>query len=58
MWETYLIGSELAFRHNSHIVFQMQLAKHIDAVPLTRDYMIDWERTHSSREVDTAGRAA
>jgi cyclopropane-fatty-acyl-phospholipid synthase len=28
------------------MVFQMQLAKQPDAVPLTRDYMIDWERAH------------
>jgi cyclopropane-fatty-acyl-phospholipid synthase len=58
MWETYLVGSELAFRHNAHLVFQMQLAKSIDAVPLTRDYMVEWERAHSPREVDSAGRAA
>ena len=25
---------------------QMQMAKAIDAVPLTRDYMFDWERAH------------
>jgi cyclopropane-fatty-acyl-phospholipid synthase len=47
MWEFYLIGSELAFRHGSQMVFQMQLAKRQDAVPLTRDYMTDWERTHT-----------
>ncbi len=58
MWETYLVGSELAFRRNAHLVFQMQLAKTLEAVPLTRDYMVDWERGHSPREVDTAGRAA
>src|SRR5436305_9612492 len=44
MWETYLVGSELAFRRGGHLVFQMQLAKQVDAVPLTRDYMLDWER--------------
>ena len=27
------------------MVFQMQLAKAVDAVPLTRDYMLDWERS-------------
>jgi cyclopropane-fatty-acyl-phospholipid synthase len=30
------------------MVFQMQLAKAVDAVPLTRDYMLDWERAHSA----------
>jgi cyclopropane-fatty-acyl-phospholipid synthase len=48
MWEMYLVGSEIAFRRQDHMVFQMQLAKSVDAVPLTRDYMLDWERAHSS----------
>ena len=46
MWEMYLVGSEVAFRRGGCMVFQLQLAKAIDAVPLTRDYMIDWERAH------------
>jgi cyclopropane-fatty-acyl-phospholipid synthase len=44
MWEFYLIGSELSFRHAFNMVWQMQLARDIDAVPLSRDYMFDWER--------------
>ncbi|HEY3908439.1 MAG TPA: cyclopropane-fatty-acyl-phospholipid synthase family protein [Stellaceae bacterium] len=47
MWEMYLVGSELAFRRGGLFVFQMQLAKSVDTVPLTRDYMFDWEREHS-----------
>jgi len=47
MWEMYLVASEIAFRRQDHMVFQMQLAKAVDAVPLTRDYMLDWEREHS-----------
>jgi cyclopropane-fatty-acyl-phospholipid synthase len=47
MWEFYLTGSELAFRHGGQMVFQMQLAARQDAVPLTRDYMADWERAHT-----------
>mgnify|MGYP003628312004 FL=1 len=39
MWRFYLILSELAFRHNGHVVFQIQLAKEQDAVPLTREYL-------------------
>jgi cyclopropane-fatty-acyl-phospholipid synthase len=46
MWEFYLIGSELAFRRMGHMVFQLQLAKRQDAVPLTRDYVTGWERRH------------
>jgi cyclopropane-fatty-acyl-phospholipid synthase len=46
MWETYLVGAELAFRHGGHLVMQIQMAKQVDTVPLTRDYMFDWERAH------------
>ena len=35
MWEFYLTGSELSFRYGGQMVFQMQLAKQVDAVPLT-----------------------
>jgi cyclopropane-fatty-acyl-phospholipid synthase len=48
MWELYLIGSEIAFRRSDQMVFQMQLAKSVDTVPLTRDYMFDWEREHGA----------
>jgi cyclopropane-fatty-acyl-phospholipid synthase len=44
MWEMYLVGSEIAFRRHDHLVFQMQLAKAVDTVPLVRDYMVDNER--------------
>jgi cyclopropane-fatty-acyl-phospholipid synthase len=44
MWEFYLAGSEVAFRRQGHMNFQIQLAKQVDAVPLTRDYITDWER--------------
>ncbi|HEY1384197.1 MAG TPA: cyclopropane-fatty-acyl-phospholipid synthase family protein [Dongiaceae bacterium] len=44
MWEFYLIGSELSFRRSFCMVWQMQLARDVNAVPLSRDYMLDWER--------------
>ena len=47
MWEFYLASSEAAFRHAGQIVFQIQLARHQDAVPLTRDYITDWERAQA-----------
>ncbi len=47
MWEFYLAGCEMAFRHGRQMVFQMQLAHRQDAVPLTRDYVVDWEREHA-----------
>ncbi len=50
MWETYLVGSEIAFRYGGHLVMQIQLAKAIETVPLTRDYMFDWERCHRAAD--------
>jgi cyclopropane-fatty-acyl-phospholipid synthase len=46
MWEMYLAGSEIAFRRGGCMVFQMQLAKEVDSIPITRDYLVDWEREH------------
>ena len=40
MWEFYLAISEAGFRHRGCMVFQIQLAKRVDTVPLTRDYMV------------------
>jgi len=50
MWEFYLAGSELAFRHQGMMVFQIQLIKQVDALPLTRDYMIEDERRMDALE--------
>ena len=44
MWEFYLAGAELAFRLQGHMVFQVQVARSLGAVPLTRDYMVNAER--------------
>jgi cyclopropane-fatty-acyl-phospholipid synthase len=44
MWEFYLAGAEAAFRHYGLIVFQIQMVKRIDALPITRDYMFEMER--------------
>jgi cyclopropane-fatty-acyl-phospholipid synthase len=41
MWEFYLAGFEASFHHFGLVVFQIQLAKRVDAVPLTRNYMYD-----------------
>jgi cyclopropane-fatty-acyl-phospholipid synthase len=54
MWELYLAASEVAFRHQGHINFQMQLAKRVDTVPLTRDYMFDFERARATRGAERA----
>lgn len=39
MWRYYLVGSELTFRLHRQCVFQFQLTRRQDAVPLTRDYL-------------------
>jgi cyclopropane-fatty-acyl-phospholipid synthase len=44
MWEFYLSLSEIAFRYRGHMVFQLQLAKKVDAAPFTRDYIGEAER--------------
>lgn len=43
MFELYLLASELAFRVQGHMNFQLQLTRSIDALPLTRDYMYEEE---------------
>jgi len=53
MWTFYLAASELAFRYGGHVVFQIQLAKRQDAVPLTRDYL-----TPAGHSVGQAARVA
>lgn len=40
MWDFYLASAECAFRNLGHVIFQVQLAKRLDAVPLTRDYLL------------------
>jgi cyclopropane-fatty-acyl-phospholipid synthase len=44
MWEFYLACSESAFRYGGLMVFQAQLARRLDTVPLTRDYLLELER--------------
>ena len=39
MWRFYLLACELTFRLNRQCVFQIQLARRQEAVPLTRDYL-------------------
>jgi cyclopropane-fatty-acyl-phospholipid synthase len=44
MWEFYLASCEAGFRVGSLMVFQIQLARKIATLPVTRDYMFDNER--------------
>jgi cyclopropane-fatty-acyl-phospholipid synthase len=50
MWEFYLAGAETSFRVDGHMVFQLQVAKRQDAVPLTRDYILEREAELRRRE--------
>lgn len=49
MWRFYLAASEQTFRHGHQAVFQFQLSRKIDAVPLTRDYLYDQSQPHALR---------
>jgi cyclopropane-fatty-acyl-phospholipid synthase len=44
MWEFYLACSEMAFREQAMMVFQIQLAKRQNVVPMTRDYIAKEEQ--------------
>ena len=53
MWEFYLASSEMAFREQNLMVFQIQLAKRQGLTPMTRDYIAREEqrlRTIESQE--------
>ena len=39
MWRFYLVASEMTFRETRQVVFQFQLSRRQEAVPLTRDYL-------------------
>ena len=49
MWEFYLAGSEMAFRHQGQMVAQIQLTKRVETLPLTRDYIVEWEAAQANR---------
>ena len=44
MWEFYLAASEMSFREQNMMVFQIQLTKRQGVVPMTRDYIGREER--------------
>jgi cyclopropane-fatty-acyl-phospholipid synthase len=44
MWEFWLSAAELDFQHGNSMVFQLLLSKKRDAVPITRDFIVDAER--------------
>ncbi|MFA6267274.1 MAG: cyclopropane-fatty-acyl-phospholipid synthase family protein [Pseudolabrys sp.] len=44
MWEFYLASSEMSFREQNLMVFQIQLTKRQGVVPITRDYIMQEEQ--------------
>jgi cyclopropane-fatty-acyl-phospholipid synthase len=44
MWEFYLGIAEQSFRARRQFIWQIQLAKRVDAVPITRDYIAEAEQ--------------
>jgi cyclopropane-fatty-acyl-phospholipid synthase len=50
MWEFYLAGSEISFRNQGMMNFQIQITKSQHALPLTRDYIWDAEDKLRSRD--------
>ena len=57
MWEFYLAGAEMTFRYDHLVVFQIQLAKQVDALPITRDYMLESERAIRFGAIERGQRA-
>jgi cyclopropane-fatty-acyl-phospholipid synthase len=50
MWEFYLACSEMAFRKQNLMVFQIQLTKRQGVVPMTRDYIANEEARLRGKE--------
>jgi cyclopropane-fatty-acyl-phospholipid synthase len=56
MWEFYLASAEAAFRYEDLVVFQIQLSKRNDVIPVTRDYIGQHEKAVAqSSEADLEG---
>ena len=58
MWELYLCAAECSFRYASSLVFQVQLGRERDLVPLTRDYLGPAKAALAARETGAAESAA
>jgi len=57
MWQFYLAGALVAFRHDAHLNFQIQLTRRREILPLTREYIAEAEQviiTHASEPARAA----
>jgi len=50
MWEFYLAASEMSFRKQHMMNFQIQLTKRQGVAPITRDYV--WREAARLREIE------
>jgi cyclopropane-fatty-acyl-phospholipid synthase len=50
MWEFYLAASEMSFRDQNMMNFQIQITKKQGVTPMTRNYMLDAERALQKAE--------
>ena len=58
MWEFYLALCEVGFRRRTNMVWQLQLTRRVDTLPITRDYMVDAERRLLAAEENPVKRAS
>lgn len=54
MWEFYLAGFEQFFKYYGLTVFQLQLTKKLDRLPMTRSYVYDPHRADQPRSLQAA----
>ena len=54
MWEFYLAACEMSFIHRNLCVFQLQLSRRLDLLPITREYMREQEDRLRQLEARTA----
>ena len=57
MWEFYLALCEVGFRLRTTMVWQLQLTRQVDTLPIRRDYIVDTERRLLAAEQGTVKRA-
>lgn len=50
MWEFYLSIAQCSFKYENQVVFQIQMAKKIDTVPITRGYIAEREKELRRKE--------
>ena len=57
MWEFYLAGAEMTFRYDHLVVFQIQLTRRLETLPMTRDYIGEDERALRAAGAERTSRA-